>query len=138
MEKNILTDKEILCPSSQPQIKESKVFGLVNGTVEKPRVTYLKSPQLVTEELIALSEPVTPTEVFRIAAPCAAKGCQHFDGVNCGLASKIVEHFPIVEEVSPTCSIRQDCRWYQQEGKAACLRCPQVITNNYKFKQINT
>ena len=125
------TDKEILCPSSRPQIKQSKVFGLIDGTVEKPRVTYLKSSQPVTEELIALSQPVTPTEVFRIAAPCIANSCKHFDGTNCGLASKIVEQLPIVEEGLPSCSIRQDCRWYEQEGKAACMRCSQIITDNY-------
>jgi len=28
----------------------------------------------------------------------------------------------------PACLIRATCRWYQQEGKAACHRCPQVVT----------
>ena len=130
--KDITTVNETtLCPSSRVEIKDSKVFGLVGGTLEKPRVTYLKSSQPVTDELIALSSPVTPTEVFRIAAPCAANGCQHFDGANCRLASQIVDQLSIVEEELPSCSIRQDCRWYQQEGKAACLRCPQIITDNY-------
>ena len=131
MRNNTSIDKEILCPSSRPQVKDSKVFGLVNGTVEKPRVTYLKSAQPVTNELIALTKPVTPTEVFRIAAPCAASGCRHFDGANCNLATKLVNEFSIVEEELPSCSIRQDCRWYKQEGKAACVRCSQVITDNY-------
>ena len=131
MSNNTSIDKEILCPSSRPQIKDSKVFGLVNGTVEKPRITYFKSAQPVTNELIALTKPVTPTEVFRIAAPCAANGCRHFDGANCNLATKLVNEFFIVEEDLPSCSIRQDCRWYKQEGKAACIRCSQVITDNY-------
>lgn len=131
MRNTTLTDQEILCPSSRPQLKDSKVFGLVNGTVEKPRITYLKSSQPVTDELIALCSPVTPTEVFRIATPCISNGCKHFDGVNCGLASQVVEQLAIVDEKLPSCSIRQDCRWYQQEGKAACLRCSQIVTDNY-------
>lgn len=125
--------KEILCPSSRPQINDSKVFGLVNGTVEKPKVTYLESSIPITDELLALAAPVKPTEVFRIAAPCANNGCKHFDGANCGIASKIVDQFPTVEEKLPLCSIRQNCRWYQQEGESACLRCSQIMTDNYDF-----
>lgn len=138
MENNVSKDKEMLCPSSRPQVKDSKVFGLVNGTVEKPRVTYLKSSQPVTNELIALAQPVTATEVFRIAAPCAANGCRHFDGANCNIATKLVSEFSVVEKDLPSCSIRQDCRWYQQEGQSACLRCSQVITDNYNSNNLTS
>lgn len=134
MQDRIIADKEIICPSSQPQIKGSKVFGLVKGTVEKPRIHYLKSPEPITDELIALSNPVTPTEIFRIAAPCAANGCKHFNGINCGLASKITDKFSIAEKELPSCSIRQHCRWYQQEGKTICFRCSQIITDNYNLR----
>jgi hypothetical protein len=129
MESN--TAKETLCPSARPEFAESFVFGAIGGTVQEPRVTYLKQPLPITDDLIALSAPVTPTEVFRTAAPCMAKGCQHFDGTNCRLAMRIVEQLPPVAEELPPCSIRRDCRWWQQEGKAACMRCPQVITDNY-------
>src|SRR4028118_563104 len=78
-----------LCPSARPEIAESAVFGVVTGTMEEPRVTYLNQRQPVTDELMALSGSVTPTEVFRIAAPCAKTGCQHFDGANCGLATRV-------------------------------------------------
>jgi hypothetical protein len=36
-----------------------------------------------------------------------------------------------VSESLPPCPIRRECRWWQQEGKAACMRCPQIITDNY-------
>ncbi|MCA2699690.1 MAG: nitrogen fixation protein, partial [Microcystis sp. M179S2] len=36
-----------------------------------------------------------------------------------------------VTDTLPPCRIRQNCRWWLQEGKAACLRCPQVVTDNY-------
>lgn len=126
-----ITTQKTLCPSARPELPESVVFGVIGGTVEKPHVTYLKQPQPITDDLIALSAPVTPTEVLRTAAPCAANGCQHYDGTNCRLAMRIVEQLPTVTEALPPCSIRRDCRWWQQEGKSACMRCPQVITDNY-------
>jgi hypothetical protein len=30
----------------------------------------------------------------------------------------------------PRCAIRSQCQWWHQEGVSACLRCPQVLTNN--------
>ena len=31
----------------------------------------------------------------------------------------------------PACQLRPDCRWWKQEGKAACMRCPLVMTDCY-------
>lgn len=132
----INTDQETLCPSSRPEVAKSVAFGVIGGTVEKPHVTYLKQPVTITEDLIAKTAPVTPAEVLRSAAPCAVKGCQHFDGANCRLAMQIVEQLPTVTDALPPCSIRRDCRWWQQEGKAACMRCPQVVTDNYNPSEL--
>lgn len=129
---DITTNKtRSLCPSARAELADSTVFGVVTGTVEEPRVTYLNQSQPVTGELIALSGSVTPTEVFRISAPCVGNGCHHFDGTNCRLATRIVQQLPTVAEELPPCPIRRDCRWWRQEGKAACMRCPQVITDDY-------
>ena len=122
------TDKPLLCPSAQPDMEGSVLFGVVGGTAEEARVGYLVEPQPVTGEILALAAPVAPTEVFRFAAPCAGKGCQHFDGTNCRLAGKIVNRLPAVVDLLPACGIRPNCRWFSQEGKAACLRCPLVVT----------
>ena len=124
-----------LCPSARPN-HDSKVFGIVTGTVTQPRVAYLKQPQSLTDELLALSDKVTPAEVFRTASTCATNQCQHFDGNDCGLAMRIVEQLPVVVEELPPCSIRRSCRWWQQEGKTACLRCPQVVTDNYNPSEL--
>ncbi|MDM9585300.1 MULTISPECIES: nitrogen fixation protein [unclassified Nostoc] len=133
---DIVVDKTTLCPSARPESWDSVVFGVVVGTVTEPRVAYLKKPQPITDELIAKASPITPAEIFRMAAPCATKGCQHFDGQDCRLAMRIVEKLPVVaEELSP-CSIRRNCRWWQQEGRAACMRCPQVITDNYNASEL--
>jgi hypothetical protein len=131
-----ITAKETLCPSARPEVDKSVAFGVIGGTGEKPHVTYLKQPLPITDDLIAKAAPVTPAEVLRSAAPCATKGCQHFDGANCRLVTQIVEQLPTVTEDLPPCSIRRDCRWWQQEGKSACMRCPQVITDNYNPSEL--
>lgn len=131
MERNTDINTPILCPSAQPDMEGSVVFGVITGTVEEPRLSHLVEPQPVTNELLALSKPVKPTEVFRFAAPCASKQCQHFDGSNCRLATKIVQLMPEVAAQSPPCRLRLNCRWWQQEGKAACIRCPQIVTETH-------
>jgi hypothetical protein len=128
-------NKSSLCPSSPPDTQDSVVFGIVGGTVDSPQVAYLREPQPITDELLALSEPVDPTEVYRIAYPCWERKCQHFDGHQCHLIQQIVEGLPTVVKDLPPCRIRQDCRWWQQEGKAACLRCPQIVRTNYSMSE---
>src|SRR5215210_4067550 len=99
----------IQCPSSRPEMPGSAVFGVVLGSVEQPRVAYLDQPQPVTEELLALSGPVAPTEVFRFASPWAGGASQHFCVTHCRLASRIIEQLPPVVDVLPECAIRDAC-----------------------------
>jgi len=117
-----------LCPSSPPLVDGGVTFGVVGGTADEPRVGYLSEVLPITDELLALSTPVSPTEVFRFAAPCAESACRHFDGTNCRLVARTVQLLPLVVNALPPCRLRPHCRWWQQEGKAACLRCPQVVT----------
>jgi hypothetical protein len=121
----------LLCPSAQPDMSPALLFGVVAGTVEQPRVRYLDRPLLVTDDLVQLAGPVKPTEVFRFAAPCAEGRCQHFRNNSCTLAERTVELVPLVGVSLPPCAIRPNCRWWQQEGKAACFRCPQIVTEAF-------
>ena len=52
----------------------------------------------------------------------------HFAENRCRLASRVVETLPEAVDGLPPCRIRPTCRWWQQEGKAACLRCPMIVT----------
>lgn len=121
----------LVCPSAQPTMSEPVAFGVILGSDEEPRMVHLERPVPVTDELLALSEPVKPTEVFRFAAPCAGDACKHFNGKDCTLVERIVQILPRVASDLPACAIRSECRWWFQEGRDACLRCPQVITENY-------
>ena len=69
--------------------------------------------------------------MFRLAATCAEHKCPHFDGADCRLATRIVRLTPAVVDVLPPCLIRRECRWYSQEGGAACKRCPGITTVSY-------
>src|SRR5438874_1253503 len=124
--------KPLLCPSAQPEMKDSRILGVMGGTAEAPQVAYLNENVPVTEELLASAAPAKPLQVFRIAAQCEEKACSHFDGTRCQLATRIVQILPAVTDALPACLIRATCRWYQQEGRAACMRCPQVITETYE------
>lgn len=127
----------IQCPSARPEMPGSVAFGVVLGSVEQPRVAFLDQTVPVTEELLALARPVSPTQVFRFAAPCAGKACQHFDGASCRLATRIVEHLPEETAPLPECAIRPACRWWRQEGEEACRRCPLVATESYGAAEIS-
>lgn len=128
----------LLCPSAQPEMSQSMVLGVVGGTVEEPRLSYLEEPQPVSDDLLALTGSVEHTEIFRFAARCEEKSCCHFDGANCLLATRIVQLLPAVVEGLPPCKIRATCRWFQQEGREACFRCPQIVTQVYtESEQLN-
>jgi hypothetical protein len=120
----------LLCPSAQPEVPGSVIFGVVQGTPKEPRLVQLTEPQPTTPEILDLAAPVKPTEVFRFAAPCAEFACRHFDGNKCQLAGRIVRLLPPVEESLPRCHIRPSCRWWHQEGRAACMRCPVIVTES--------
>src|SRR6266571_2488886 len=125
-------DKVLLCPSAQPEMVGSRVLGVVGGTIDAPQLSYVNELLPVTEQLLTRTAPMKPTEVLRFAASCEEKACRHFNDAHCCLATRIVQILPAVTESLPACVIRPECRWYQQEGRAACLRCPQIVTLAYK------
>jgi hypothetical protein len=121
----------MLCPSAQPDWPESVVIAVVDGRSSEPRVIPLAEPQPVGPELMALAGPVRPTEVFRFAAPCAEDRCRHFRDKTCTLVERVIKNLTSADASVPYCRIRSKCRWWNQEGKAACLRCTQIVTDGY-------
>lgn len=117
-----------LCPSAPAQAPGARVFGVVKQAAGTRRVAYLTLPVAYDEGLEAQLAPLQPNEVLRTTAPCAEGACQHFDGHDCGLAKRIAASLDPAVERPPPCAIRRACRWWHQEGIAACLRCPAVLT----------
>ncbi|MGC9948483.1 MAG: hypothetical protein ABSF64_19115 [Bryobacteraceae bacterium] len=120
-----------LCPSAQPGMHNCKVLGVVQQDGPTPRLVYLNQPLPATPDVLALAAPLKPTEIFRLSATCAEGKCPHFDGADCRLATRVVRILPAAVEALPPCIIRKDCRWYSQEGGAACKRCPEITTISY-------
>jgi hypothetical protein len=129
MTQAIKTPPMPLCPSIISIGPDAQIFGVLTGSAtEELQVGYLTEARAATPELLAAAAPAKPTEVFRAAAPCFERACKHFDGRNCQLATRITAMLDPVVSALPRCAIRPVCRWFRQEGRAACLRCPQVAT----------
>jgi hypothetical protein len=121
----------LLCPSAQPEMAHCQVLGTFEEENGKPQLAYLNQHVPVSDQILALAGDAPPTKVFRFAAPCEEKKCMHFDGRDCKLATRIVQILPAVVNGLPPCIVRASCRWYAQEGGAACQRCPQIVTLNH-------
>jgi len=120
----------LFCPSAQPDMADAQVLGVLSGSTAETRIAYLDEPLPVSDEILALLPPqLEAAEVLRFSARCEEASCAHFDGTNCQLATRIVDALSPVVSLLPRCTIRRHCRWYQQEGQAACRRCPQIVTH---------
>ena len=123
------TRSSLSCPSITSIGPDAQVFGVVIGSAPDAfQVGYLTEPLAATAELLGAAAPAKPTEIFRASAPCSEHACKHFDGANCLLAARITAMLDPVVSTLPRCAIRPVCRWFHQEGREACLRCPQVTT----------
>src|SRR3989442_465781 len=120
-----------LCPSAQPGMENCRILGVVLQEGPTPRLAYLNQYVPATPQVLAMAAPMQPTEVFRLAGTCAEHKCPHFDGADCRLATRVVQLMPPVVDALPPCLIRKQCRWYAQEGGAACTRCPEITTVTY-------
>ncbi|MCX5512483.1 hypothetical protein [Kaistia algarum] len=130
MAETIAVGETLACPSAQPGMADLQVLGLVEHGPEGPRIAYLNARLPADEDLLARAAPAPPTAVFRLSGTCETRKCQHFDGKDCQLAVRIVARLPEVVSSLPPCNIRRSCRWFAQEGGAACKRCPQISTTD--------
>lgn len=121
---------ELLCPSAQPGSAGAVALGVVDHAGDAPEVAHLDEPVPVSAALLEMAAPLRPTEVFRFAARCEQSACRHWSGSACRLAERIVERLPPVSDALPPCRVRAGCRWFAEQGRAACLRCPQAVTQN--------
>lgn len=124
-----------LCPSAQPGMDNCRVLGVVEQQGPTPRLVYLEQVLPAAPEILALAAPLKPTELYRLSATCAEGKCPHFDGADCRLATRVVQILPAVVDALPPCAIRKDCRWFSQEGGAACRRCPDITTVSYDLSE---
>jgi hypothetical protein len=116
-----------LCPSGLAEQPGAEVFAIV-GAGPEGRAGYLDHSRPVDDEVLSLAAPLSPANVFRVAVPCASAGCSHFEGGACQIAVRLTRRLEPSVSALPRCAIRPACRWWRQEGAAACRRCPEVAT----------
>ena len=125
-----MTQDQAICPSAQPEQPDATIIGIIRGSNGAAAVEILPEALPLHPLINLIPEDVRPTEVLRLAAVREAK-CQHFKNDTCTLSARIIARLPAVSDHLRRCAIRPSCRWWRQEGPAACHRCPQVITEPY-------
>ncbi|MEV4754750.1 hypothetical protein AB0J86_06500 [Micromonospora sp. NPDC049559] len=121
---------ERMCPST-PRANATVFLGMITPA---GRVAYV-TPQLpATTALASLPDAESAVESrYRLAGPCVTSSCGFWTGDHCGLGARLVESYrqtnPAAETGLPHCAIRRSCRWYAEQGGAACGACSHVVTD---------
>lgn len=130
-------DQQLDCPSAPYQDPEARLFGVVLEEDGETRVAYLQKDAALPDDFDPTSLGVDPAYALRFAAPCANMGCGQWREGGCGLGKAIVEQLAPVVDIAPTCMLRKTCRWYAENGKASCLRCPKITTRVHPSQAVH-
>jgi hypothetical protein len=117
----------IMCPSYTCK-PGSKLLG-VRGNDGK--VSILPEALLIDQDFIdkVNADPVPSEQRFRFTNKCITSGCSQWTGKECGVIEEVVKYHDRLpdEDKLPTCSIRQNCRWFLQKAELACKVCPHIL-----------
>lgn len=119
----------ILCPSA-----ECRDGAILLGIVQSNGViSFLENEKkVVNEEFIQIAKKGRiPEKRFRFAYPCMKSQCKQWMENKCTVIEKAMQvvNSNYLTNILPECSIRSQCRWYEQCGRSACSICPHVITD---------
>lgn len=118
------------CPSST-----CDTGAVLLGKVKKDGTVGFLSSRLELDEssVTEFAKLGTPEVYYRFSNTCVESGCKQWDqsAGHCSVIKKILTvevDFPLSNTL-PNCLIRKTCRWYFQDGAAACRICPLVVTD---------
>lgn len=125
----MITNNNTLCPSSK-----AEAGAILLGVITPQEQVAMLSEQVeINQEFIEeISQEKTPESQFRFANRCVKSGCQQWTSGRCGVIDAVMKVNPNLQAKDfhlPICSIRPQCRWYQQLGANACVVCPFIITD---------
>ncbi len=106
----------------------ARPIGIISGTAEQTRIAFFKKSTLSGFPWREQFSTLDATQILRFAARCEKQRCCHFDGEHCSLGARIRRELPPVVDELPACSIRANCRWFAEQGRDVCLRCPQIVS----------
>ncbi len=119
--------QQLACPSATNSSGAS-LFGVVNvhGVV-----SFLPEKVELTEELIELGNQSGSAESkFRYTSKCVESGCNQWTGSACGVIHQLKDlDLSEMEQKVQRCPIKQECRWFFQEGISACKICPLFVAD---------
>jgi hypothetical protein len=117
-----------MCPSA-PAHAGAKLLGRFT---EEGSLAFAATPLRVTNTFLAAANETGDIEKrFRFASQCMQSACSRWQNGRCMVAVAAAgaagEQKPATDQLLPACAIRTQCRWFAQEGAAACRICPQVV-----------
>ena len=123
-----MLNKQILCPSA-PANENAILLGVVQTDGS---VAFIKDRIEVSREFLNRADTSTPLETrFRFSSACHGSACKQWSDGRCSVPERLVQLMPrstATDTALPACSIREQCRWFQQQGADACRLCPLVVT----------
>lgn len=131
----MITEQNVLCPSAKAETG-AILLGVITP---QEQVALLTEQVVINQEFIdAVSQEKSPESQFRFANRCVKTGCQQWASGQCGVIDSVMKVNPnlqVQDAYLPVCSIRSQCRWYQQVGANACVVCPFIITNSQELNE---
>ena len=120
--------KTVLCPSAPAEVK-----AILLGVIQSDgSVAYIKDRIQVTREFLDIAaNGRMPETRFRFSSPCIGSACRQWTNGGCSLPERLAGMIPgsdAADAPLPECSIRDQCRWFDQRGPDSCRICPLVVT----------
>lgn len=120
--------KRLLCPSAPADVK-----AILLGVVQSDgSVAFIKDRIEVTREFLDIAaKGRAPETRFRFSSTCLGGVCKQWSNGGCSLPERLPDMIPRSDAVDaslPSCSIRDQCRWFDQRGAEACRICAVVVT----------
>ena len=134
----LMSDQPVfLCPSAPPQ--EGAL--LLGRFTEEGSLVFAAKPLPVTASFLAVAEETGDIgKRFRFTSRCMQSACSRWQDGKCsvGIAAAQMAKQEQLEKPPnlPACVIRSQCRWFAQEGAAACHICPRVVYDMNDEEQV--
>lgn len=114
---------------------------LLGRFTEKGSLAFTANPMPITASFLAAAQEAGDIgKRFRFAAPCMQSACSRWLNGKCcvGAAAACAAEEQKLNRSSglPACAIRAQCRWFAQEGSAACSICEHVVYDMNEEAQV--
>jgi hypothetical protein len=103
------------------------LIGIVqnNGVIASIRPALQVDDDFVRKAHDASNSP--PETRFRFAGPCVSTSCEQWAQGRCTVGDAVAQELPGGDSHLRACVIRSTCRWWAQNGPAACHSCSGIV-----------